>query len=108
MTERIKVGVIGCRVGRTWVAGAQAGAATTAWAVADLNQDLARKTAAEHDVARVYGDYRELLADGEVDGRQVGGGRDRFDKLRQSAEGTIAQKVESVIEHKAGVVISSK
>ena len=59
MTERIKVGVIGCRVGRTWVAGAQAGAATTAWAVADLNQDLARKTAAEHDVARVYGDYRE-------------------------------------------------
>ena len=48
MTERIKVGVIGCRVGRTWVAGAQAGAATTAWAVADLNQDLARKTAAEH------------------------------------------------------------
>ncbi len=67
MSERIKVGVIGCRVGRTWVAGAQAGEATSAWAVADLNQDLARQVAEEHGVAKVYGDYRELLADSEVE-----------------------------------------
>ena len=67
MSERIKVGVIGCRVGRTWVAGAQAGEATSAWAVADLNQDLARQVAEEHGVAKIYGDYRELLADSEVE-----------------------------------------
>ena len=59
--------MVGCRVGRAWVAGARAGDDTVAWAVADLNQELARRVAQENDVARVYGDYRELLADDEVD-----------------------------------------
>ena len=67
MSDRIRIGVVGCRVGRAWVAGAHAGDDTVAWAVADLNQDLARRVAQENDVARVYGDYRELLADEEVD-----------------------------------------
>ena len=61
------MGVIGCRVGRTWVAGARAGEDTIAWAVADLNRDLARQVAEDNDVPRVYGDYRELLADDEVE-----------------------------------------
>ena len=38
-----------------------------AWAVADLNRDLARQVAEENEVPRVYGDYRELLADDEVE-----------------------------------------
>ena len=59
--------MVGCRVGRAWVAGARAGEDTVAWAVADLNQELARQVAQENDVAKVYGDYRELLADDEVD-----------------------------------------
>ena len=67
MTNKIRIGVVGCRVGGAWVEGAHAGSSTVAWAVADLNQDLARKVAQENDVARVYGDYRELLADDEVD-----------------------------------------
>ena len=67
MTARIRVGVVGCRVGRTWVAGARAGDDTVAWAVADLNQELAHQVAHENDVPRVYGDYRELLADDEVE-----------------------------------------
>ncbi|CAI8025963.1 Trans-1,2-dihydrobenzene-1,2-diol dehydrogenase [Geodia barretti] len=67
MADKIKIGVIGCRVGRTWVAGAKAGEDTTAWAVADLNQELAQQVAADNDVPRVYGDYRELLADDEVE-----------------------------------------
>ncbi len=67
MQERIKVGVVGCRVGRSWVAGARAGDNTVAWAVADLNQELARRVAQEYGVPRVYGDYRELLADDEVE-----------------------------------------
>jgi len=67
MADKIRIGVVGCRVGGAWVAGAHAGEDTVAWAVADLNQDLARKVAQESDVARVYGDYSELLADDEVD-----------------------------------------
>ena len=67
MPDTIRIGVVGCRVGRTWVAGAQAGEDTVAWAVADLNQELARQVAQENDVPRVYGDYRELLADDEVE-----------------------------------------
>ena len=44
-----------------------AGEDTTAWAVADLNQELAQQVAADNDVSKVYGDYRELLADDEVE-----------------------------------------
>ncbi|MXW77601.1 MAG: hypothetical protein F4Z57_01120 [Gemmatimonadetes bacterium] len=65
--DKIKMGVIGCRVGRTWVAGAHVGEDTIAWAVADLDRDLARQVAEANDVPRVYGDYRELLADDEVE-----------------------------------------
>ena len=52
MTDKIKMGVIGCRVGRTWVAGAHVGEDTIAWAVADLDRDLARQVAEENDVPR--------------------------------------------------------
>ena len=65
--DRIRIGVVGCQVGRAWVEGAQAGEDTVAWAVADLRQDLARRVAKENGVARIYGDYRKLLADDEVD-----------------------------------------
>ena len=67
MEDKIKIGVIGCNVGRYWVAGAKAGEQTTAWAVADLNRELVRQVAEAHDVPRVYHDYQELLADDEVD-----------------------------------------
>ena len=67
MPDKIKMGVVGCRVGRTWVAGAKAGKDTIAWAVADLNQELAGRVAEENGVAKVYSDYRELLADDEVE-----------------------------------------
>ncbi|MCY4089191.1 MAG: Gfo/Idh/MocA family oxidoreductase [Caldilineaceae bacterium] len=67
MPDRIKVGVVGCRVGRSWVEGARAGDDTVAWAVADLNQELARRVAHENGVPRVYRDYGELLADDEVE-----------------------------------------
>lgn len=63
----LHIGVVGCRIGRAWVEGARAGSDTAAWAVADLNQDLARQVARANDVPRVYRDYRELLADDEVD-----------------------------------------
>jgi len=67
MGEKIKIGVIGCNVGRYWVAGAKECEQTTAWAVADLNLDKARQVAEEHGVPRVYSAYQELLADDEVD-----------------------------------------
>lgn len=67
MADMIRIGVIGCRVGRLWVEGARAGNDTLAWAVADLDRDLARRVAQENNVPRVYRDYRELLADDGVD-----------------------------------------
>ena len=48
MAEQIRIGVIGCRVGRQWVAGAKAGEDTLAWAVADLDGELARQVAQEN------------------------------------------------------------
>ena len=57
MPEKIKIGVVGCGVGRSWVSGAALCEDTIAWAVADLDQKLARQVAEE----RVYKDYRELL-----------------------------------------------
>ena len=67
MTEKIKIGVIGCGVGRNWVVGAAQCEDTTAWAVADLDRQLAQQIAAENEVPRVYSDYRELLADDRID-----------------------------------------
>ena len=43
MTEKIKIGVIGCGVGRNWVVGAAQCEDTTAWAVADLDRQLAQQ-----------------------------------------------------------------
>lgn len=65
--EPIKVGVIGCRVGRAWVAGAKVCDDTVPWAIADLNSELAETVADEYGVERVYGDYRALLEDDAVD-----------------------------------------
>ena len=67
MPEKIKIGVIGCGVGRNWVAGATLCEDTIAWAVADLDRQLAHQVAEENEVHRVYSDYRELLEDDEVD-----------------------------------------
>lgn len=67
MSDPIRIGVIGCRVGERWVAGAKSGEDTIALAVADLNQDLARQAAELHSVPNIYSDYRDLLADCDID-----------------------------------------
>ena len=54
MAAPIKIGVVGCGEGRAWVVGVRAGADTQAFALADLNQELARAVAEEYGVARVY------------------------------------------------------
>ena len=65
--DPIRIGVIGCRVGRAWVAGAKACDDTVPWAVADLNEELAQSVAEELGVTHIYKDYRELLEDDAVD-----------------------------------------
>ena len=67
MPEKIKIGIVGCGVGRSWVSGAALCEDTIAWAVADLDQKLARQVADESGVHRVYQDYQELLEDDEID-----------------------------------------
>ena len=67
MSKKIKIGVVGCGVGRNWVTGAALCEDTIAWAVADLDQQLAHQVAEKNEVHRVYNDYRELLEDDGVD-----------------------------------------
>ena len=45
MSKKIKIGVVGCGVGRNWVTGAALCEDTIAWAVADLDQQLAHQVA---------------------------------------------------------------
>ena len=67
MSKKIKIGVVGCGVGRNWVTGAALCEDTIAWAVADLDQQLAHQVAEKNEVHRVYNDYRELLEDDGID-----------------------------------------
>lgn len=74
--SKIRMGVIGCRVGSRWVDAAKVCDETEAFAVADLDRELAQEMVDKHGVERVYGDYRELLADDDVDAVGVATGPD--------------------------------
>ena len=69
MPGRLNVGVIGVgRLGRVYAGNlAQRVPNARLVAVADQKEELARSIAAEFNVPKAYGDYRELLADPAVD-----------------------------------------
>jgi predicted dehydrogenase len=68
MSSTVKLGLVGCGViGQVHLRVAQAidGAAFTA--VCDVREDVARETATQHTIARVYADAEALFADADVD-----------------------------------------
>lgn len=68
MADRVRLGVIGCGVISQFHLGAATGWPTIeVVAVADLREDVAKKTAETFKVPRVYGPAEALLADSGVD-----------------------------------------
>ncbi|OAB32926.1 Gfo/Idh/MocA family protein [Paenibacillus glacialis] len=63
----IKIGIIGNgSISESHLTAYQANPKVKLWAVCDLNEERARKTAEKYDIPHVYTDYHELLANKEV------------------------------------------
>ncbi len=68
MSKRLKVGVIGVGgIAKTHLPGWKDSPHTELVAMADMNGQVLRRVAAEHDVGRLYEDAAQLIADPEVD-----------------------------------------
>ena len=68
MSDKVRVGIVGCGViGQKHAQAAAACPRVGLVAVADINQDAARKVADQYHVPRVYKSAAKLIADGEVD-----------------------------------------
>lgn len=66
--DMIKIGVIGTgSISGMHLSAYQNNPQTTIYAVCDLNEERARAVATEYNVKNVYTDYRELLANSEID-----------------------------------------
>jgi predicted dehydrogenase len=67
MTSPVKVGVIGVgQIGKRHVAKYAEMPNVELVAIADLNQEEAKRVAAQHAIPRVYADFRELLAQPDI------------------------------------------
>jgi predicted dehydrogenase len=71
MTEKIRVGVIGCGAGRFHAHRYAAMADVELVALAGLDQDRCRAIARQHSIPRLYRDYTELLAQSDIDGVSI-------------------------------------
>ena len=72
MAEVIRIGVIGVgMIGKSHLNGYQKVAGAQVVAVADVNEEEARRVAASHGIEQVYGDFRDLLARDEIDAVDV-------------------------------------
>ena len=69
--EYLRVGVIGCGAGLFHLEGYAAEPRAKVVALAGLDTDRCRSLARQFDVATVYGDYTELLADPSIDAVSV-------------------------------------
>ncbi|MDO3410975.1 Gfo/Idh/MocA family oxidoreductase [Saccharibacillus sp. CPCC 101409] len=66
--EKVRIGLIGCgSISDSHLQAYAANPQAELVAVCDLNADRARQTAEKYGVPGVYGDYRELLADPDID-----------------------------------------
>lgn len=66
--DKIKIGVIGTgSISGMHLSAYRNNPQTTIYAVCDLNEERAREVATEYNVEKVYTDYRELLANSEID-----------------------------------------
>lgn len=67
MADTVKIGIIGVgQIGKIHLGHYDKIPEAEIVAVCDINEDEARRVAAEHDIPRVFTDYKELLADDEI------------------------------------------
>ena len=66
-SEKIRVGVIGCGVGQLHLEGFAADPRFEVVAIAGLDESRCQHLAKVHNVAKVYRDYQDLIADPDID-----------------------------------------
>lgn len=71
MSERVRIGIIGCGAGRFHAQRYTSLADVELVALAGLDQDRCREIARQHHIPRVYRDYTELLAQPDIDGVSI-------------------------------------
>ena len=69
--SKVKAGVIGAGIGKFHIEGFKNHPKADCVALCDLNADLAKDVACEYGVDRVYTDYKEMLASGDVNAVSV-------------------------------------
>lgn len=71
-TQKIRIGVIGCgMIGKKHIANYQEIPEAEVVAIADLDQDEAKRVAQLHSIPSVFSDYKELLARDDIDAVDV-------------------------------------
>jgi predicted dehydrogenase len=71
MSEKVRIGIIGCGVGRFHAREYASMDDVELVALAGLDQERCREIAGQHNIPRIYRDYTELLAQPDVDGVSV-------------------------------------
>lgn len=71
MSDRIRMGIIGCGAGRFHAQHYASMADVELVALAGLDQDRCYEIAAQHNIPKVYCDYKELLAQPDIDGVSI-------------------------------------
>ena len=71
MSEKIRIGIIGCGVGRFHARQYASMADVELVALAGLDQDRCQEIARQHNIPRLYRDYSELIAQPDVDAVSV-------------------------------------
>ncbi len=66
-SRRLRVGVIGCGVGLLHLQGFALDPRVQVLAIAGLDEERCRELAGQFSVPRIYRDYQDLLADGDID-----------------------------------------
>ena len=71
MSEKVRIGIIGCGAGRFHARRYASLADVALVALAGLDQDRCHEIATTHDIPRIYRDYTELLAQPDIDGVSI-------------------------------------
>jgi predicted dehydrogenase len=71
MSDKVRVGVIGCGAGRFHARNYAVIPDVELVALAGLDEDRCREIAGRHDIPRLYRDYTELIAQPDIDGVSV-------------------------------------
>lgn len=71
MSDKVRIGVIGCGAGRFHAQRYASMADVELVALAGLDQDRCREIARKHNIPRLYRDYTELIAQPDIDGVSI-------------------------------------